>query len=317
VLTGGELTSGDLTGGELTGIVSRIERTLAGVERIGALVASIAADADAGGRALCREDIGPIRLLATELLREHPGFIAGAGAVLAPGVLADAPQWLEWWWAETPATVQRLRVDLDPASADYSDYTTTEWYRTPERRGRWSIIGPYVDYICTHQYTFTLSAPVRCAGRFIGVAGADILAAQVERLALPALHAQDTDAVLVSAAGRVIASTAAAVTPGMIAPPGQVIADLGTLPWQVRSLTERPRRLCAGPGLFAGQRQSMVPRHSPALPGATEAPEILFRCKSIALLSWLESLLRNVRAAGVRPGSASGGAGCVRRLCGG
>lgn len=225
-----------LTGTELIAIVSRIERILSGVERIGALVASIAADADAGGRALCREDMGAIRLLAAELLHAHAGFIAGAGAVLAPGVLADAPQWLEWWWAKTPATVQRLRVDLDPASADYSDYTMTEWYRTPERSGRWSITGPYVDYICTRQYTFTMSAPVRCAGRFIGVAAADILAAQVERLAMPALHAQDKDAVLVSAAGRVIASTAAAVTPGMIAPPGRVVADLGTLPWQVREL---------------------------------------------------------------------------------
>ena len=238
-----------LTGAELTSIVSRIERILSGVERISALVASIATDADVHGRALCREDIGPIRLLAAELLRDHPGFIAGAGAVLAPGVLADAPQWLEWWWAETPATVQRLRVDLDPASADYSDYTTTEWYRTPERSGRWSIIGPYVDYICTHQYTFTLSAPVRCAGRFIGVAGADILAAQVERLALPALHAQATDAVLVSAAGRVIASTAAAITPGMIAPPGRIIADLGTLPWQVRELATPLRRKGGASGL--------------------------------------------------------------------
>lgn len=225
-----------LTDPALTSIASRIERILSGVERIGGLVASIATVADAEGRALCRDDISTIRPLAAELLHAHSGFIAGAGAVLAPGALTDAPRWLEWWWAETPEAVQRLRVDLDPASADYCDYTTMEWYRAPERSGRWSISGPYVDYICTHQYTFTLSAPVRCAGRFIGVAGADILAAQVERLALPALAAQDTDAVLVSAASRVIASTAAAVTPGMIAPPGRVIADLGTLPWQVREL---------------------------------------------------------------------------------
>jgi hypothetical protein len=225
-----------LSDAALTDIVSRIERILSGVERIGALVASIATDAHVHRRALCREDIGPVRLLAAELIRAHPGFIAGAGAVLAPGELADAPRWLEWWWAETAGTVQRLRVDLNPASADYSDYTTTEWYRAPERSGRWSITGPYVDYICTHQYTFTLSAPVSCAGRFIGVAGADVLAAQVERLALSALPADGQRAVLVNAVGRVIASTVAAVTPGMIAPPGRVIADLGTLPWQVREL---------------------------------------------------------------------------------
>ena len=78
--------------------------------------------------------------------------------------------------------------------------------------------GPYVDFICTRQYTFTLAAPIRCAGRFIGVAGADILAAQVERLVLPGLAGLGCTAVLASAHGRVIASTSASLPPGVALP---------------------------------------------------------------------------------------------------
>ena len=108
------------------------------------------------------------------------------------------------------AGLAQLHVDLDPESAEFYDYTTTEWYRVPERTGRAAVAGPYVDYICTHQYTFTLSVPVSVEGRFVGVAGADILAAQVEQLALPDLSGLGRVAVLVSGTGRVIASNTAA-----------------------------------------------------------------------------------------------------------
>ena len=80
-----------------------------------------------------------------------------------------------------------------------------------------------MDFICTHEYTFTLAAPVRRAGRFIGVAAADILATQVERLVLPGLSGLGLaelgcTAVLASAHGRVIASTSARLPPGAALP---------------------------------------------------------------------------------------------------
>ena len=102
-------------------------------------------------------------------------------------MLADTPRCIEWWWADRTGRVVPLDVDTDPESAEFYDYTTTEWYREPERTGAATLAGPYVDFICTHEYTFTLAAPVRPAGRFIGVAAADILATQVERLVLPGL----------------------------------------------------------------------------------------------------------------------------------
>jgi hypothetical protein len=202
----------------LTGITLRIEQVLARVTDIGAAAESIAAATQVAGPPLRRDDFSPLRPLVAELLRAQTGLAAGAGIVLAPGTLADAPRCIEWWWADQQAQVSKLHVDLDPESAEFYDYTTTEWYREPERTGQPSVAGPYVDFICTRQYTFTLAAPIRYAGRFIGVAGADILAAQVERLVLPGLADLGCTAVLASAHGRVIASTSTSLPPGVALP---------------------------------------------------------------------------------------------------
>ena len=156
------------------------------------------------------------------MLARHRGFAAGAGVVLAPDALADAPRCIDWWWADQG--IGQLEVDLDPASAEFYDYTTTEWYREPARTGRPCIAGPYVDYICTHKYTFTVSVPVVDDGRFVGVAGADILAGEVERMLLPGLSLlgrANRPAVLVSGNGRVIASGTARILPGTVLRPGR------------------------------------------------------------------------------------------------
>ena len=222
--------------GLLTAITAKIDDVLACVQRTGDTLRMLAARAGSGGDTLTRDDLAPLRALAGATLTAHDGFVAGAGAVLAPGVLSDAPRWIEWWWggSRRGQEPERLRVDLDPASAEFTDYTSMEWYRKPERSGRWTITGPYVDYICTHEYTFTLALPVRCGSLFVGVAGADILATQVERLVLPDLASLGGDAVLTSASGRVIASNTVRFLPGEIAPPGEPVeASEGTLPWRL------------------------------------------------------------------------------------
>ena len=199
----------------LAGLTHRVDQVLASVARVAAATVSAGASARAAGRALRLDDLAALRPLVADVLREHAGLAAGAGVVLAPGALADAPRCIEWWWADQGSGLEQLQVDLDPESAEFYDYTTTEWYRSPERTGQPSVAGPYVDYICTHQYTFTLSVPVVCAGRFTGVAGADILAAQVERLVLPELAQLGRVAVLTSGNGRVIASNTASILPGV------------------------------------------------------------------------------------------------------
>ena len=140
--------------------------------------------------------------------------------MLAPGVVAGAPRCIAWWWADQQARIVPLHVDTDPSSAEYYDYTSTAWYREPERTGQPAVAGPYVDFICTREYTFTLAVPVRSAGRFIGVAGADMLAAQVERLVLPELARIGQAAVLTTGQGRVIASNTASILPGSAVPAG-------------------------------------------------------------------------------------------------
>jgi hypothetical protein len=237
---GGE--GGDL----LADIAATIERVLGSVTEVAGAMTALAAAAGAGRRPLRRVDLATLRPLVAQLLARHRGFVAGAGVVLAPGVLADAPRWIDWWWADERLGPGQLEVDLDPASAEFYDYTTTEWYREPARTGRPCIAGPYVDFICTREYTFTVSVPVRDGKRFVGVAGADILADEVERMLLPELcRLGNRPAVLASGNGRVIASSSASILPGEAlgptgpgrpgqpARPGPVAA--GPLPWVLLS----------------------------------------------------------------------------------
>jgi hypothetical protein len=198
----------------LAGLHERIGPVLDRVTGLAAAAERIADAARVAGRTLRRDDVAALRPVAESALQGHPDLAAGAGVVLAPGTLSDASRAIEWWWADQQGRISQLHVDLDPESAEFYDYTTTEWYRTPERTGQPYVAGPYVDFICTRQYTFTLAAPVRCAGRFIGVAGADILATQVERLVLPGLAALGRTAVLASGHGRVIASNSPRILPG-------------------------------------------------------------------------------------------------------
>lgn len=221
----------------LADIARPIEQVLASVKEVAATMTAIAA----GRPPLSRSDLADLRPLVADVLHRHRGFAAGAGVVLAPDVLADAPRWIDWWWADQGAGVGRLDVDLDPESAEFYDYTTTEWYREPARTGQPSVAGPYVDYICTHAYTFTLSVPVTDGSTFLGVAGADILAGEVERMALPSLSRLGGAAVLASGNGRVIASTTTALLPGVVMDPrelGSMCRLPGSLPWMLLTLDE-------------------------------------------------------------------------------
>ena len=239
----------------LADVTRRMEQVLRSVASVVAAAESIAAAADlipdgqAPSRpALRRDEFAATRPLVAGLLREHAGLAAGAGVVLAPHTVADAPRCIEWWWTDQSARIVPLEVDLDPESAEFYDYTTTDWYREPERTGAATLAGPYVDFICTHEYTFTLAAPVHRAGRFIGVAAADILATQVERLVLPGLSGLGLaelgcTAVLASAHGRVIASTSASLPPGVALPRGSRAAGFVPL---------------AGPGLRPATSQGQA-----------------------------------------------------------
>ncbi|WP_248964889.1 cache domain-containing protein [Sphaerisporangium perillae] len=156
------------------------------------------------GREPATADLAALR----PMLFGHLGaLIAGIGFIAAPGLLSDAPWYLEWWQdGPSGAPVQLLR-DLNPASSAFYDYTHWDWFAGPHSGAERTVCGPYVDYLCTDEYSLTLSVPVLVEGAFIGVAAADVLVRSFEGAVIPSLRRIPAPALLVNASGRVVAST--------------------------------------------------------------------------------------------------------------
>lgn len=146
---------------------------------------------------------------------EAPGsLITGAGFVAAPGYLADAPWHLAWWLSGANTFgggahpgLRRLDAVSDPDAEQFRDYTVLEWWRVPARTGTRHLTGPYVDYLCTDDYTVTITTPVRAAGEMAGVVGTDLYVARLERVLLPVVRESGHPCTLVNASGRIVTST--------------------------------------------------------------------------------------------------------------
>ncbi len=153
--------------------------------------------------------------LVVPRLSGEGALIIGAGFVAAPGFLVDAHWHLAWWLGQkntfgmgpTEPTLRRLRAEEDPTSDRFRDYTALEWWRVPNTTLSRHITGPYVDYLCTDEYTLTLTVPVLVNGSMIGVVGADLYVRDVERTLLPAIRAIGAPATLVNASRRIVVST--------------------------------------------------------------------------------------------------------------
>jgi hypothetical protein len=142
-------------------------------------------------------------------------LITGSGFVASPGALTDAAWHLAWWLrgADGP---RRLATIDDPSHEQFRDYTALEWWRVPVRTGARHLTGPYVDYVCTDDYTVTMTTPVRVGDKIVGIVGADALVDRLERELLPVLRAGGADTALVNASGRIVTSTDAVREPGSI-----------------------------------------------------------------------------------------------------
>lgn len=194
------------SGAATAAVVSVVRRTF---EDVFAGVAASRRDVEsmfAGGPTVGRDDLAELYPTLTAPLRTPARLAKGAGFVAAPRVLADAPWWLEWWVREPSGEPSRLVVDVDPDGEHFHDYTTLPWYREPQRTGLRTVTGPYVDYLCTDDYTLTFTEGVHDGDVFLGVVGSDLDVGLFEGIALPSLRAVPGAATLINAHGRVIAS---------------------------------------------------------------------------------------------------------------
>jgi hypothetical protein len=169
-------------------------------------------------------DLDRLRPQVVELLE---GLVIGAGFIAAPRLLADQQFGFEWWTNAPGGAPTQLFISLDPSSEYFLDYTRQSWFTVPRDTGRRHITGPYVDYLCTDEYTLTFTlpvlggpGPVTTGPGFAGVVGADVFVREFEHATLARLHALAVDrsarAALVNAQGRVIVSTSARQATGSL-----------------------------------------------------------------------------------------------------
>lgn len=166
-----------------------------------------------------------VEALVTPSLSAENTTAIGAGFVATPGYLPDAYWHLAWWLGaqntagletQAAAPVHRLKTVTDPTDDRFRDYTNLEWWRIPERTGSPHITGPYVDYLCTDDYTLTVTMPVYSSSRLIGMVGIDSYVKNIESLLLPHLFGTGYAATVVNASGRVVASSDPRHAPGSI-----------------------------------------------------------------------------------------------------
>lgn len=216
------IARGVAAGGIADEIAQLLERIFDSVELIRARTQELFASA--GGDAPAAKVLAALADLAAAQVGEGAGLIVGSGFVAAPGAVADQAYFLEWWSTPGDAPASRLEADLDPESDMFHDYTRLPWYVVPRETGRRHITGPYVDYLCTDEYTLTFTSPVYAGGRFVGVAGADVFVGRFESLVLPRLRGLPYTATLINAQGRVCVSNSARQRTGSLVRQPEVAA---------------------------------------------------------------------------------------------
>lgn len=239
------MTVPDAAAGRIAGVVT------AAVERVFACVTDLhdAALAALGtGEQAAQAGAADLEERARELLAAPGQLAVGLGLVAAPRPDRDIR--LLWWQSDPDSgRVAALRPDLRPASLDFYDYTSTEWFDVPRRSGRRHVVGPYVDVHGTGRYLLTLTGPLFAGDEFLGVIGADVPVSRFESHLLRALG-PDTDAVVVlNDEGRVVLSTSPRWLVGNLldAPPGAATAaEVPGVPWRLYLPFEPPHRTLAG-----------------------------------------------------------------------
>jgi DNA-binding FadR family transcriptional regulator len=204
--------------GVLDDLDAELGRVFGALRALAAEHVELVTSARQAGGVVRIKDLGVLRPTIFAVLDSHPDTIVGAGVITAADLLEDTTRWLEWWWPRTGMPPEQLRVNLDPAAPDFYDYTNEDWYTHPDRTRDIGIAGPFVDHVCTGEYSATLTVPAVDGDELLGVAAADILVSSIERRLLPGMLRADRPLVVATGAGRVVASTDPVWSPGLLLP---------------------------------------------------------------------------------------------------
>ena len=219
-------------------LAAAVEKVFTELDDLADAFSGIVGGCLAAGRTPVVADLAPLRLLGDAAL-DGDSLLVGAGAVLAPGLLADADRYLEWRQRGADGRYRPLLLDVDPASEDPYDYPEMEWFRVPCAEGRRMVGGPYFDYRGADRFALTFARPVVVDGVFAGVAGADVPLATLEADLLPVLRRVPLRAALVNHENRVVTAntphyaTGARVRPGDGGVPLDVVPVLPDLAWHL------------------------------------------------------------------------------------
>lgn len=184
-------------------VTSFFDAVMVPLEAKASLIATEIARSGSGQLTASRVD-DIVRPHAMALIDHPTAPVYGAGFIPAADLVADAPSHLAWWQG-----ADRRQLVFPPQSVKQGiDYRELEWFRVPMRTGRSHAAGPYVDYLCSDEYTMTAAAPVVVEGEFVGVAGVDVLIESIERRLTPPLRALGGGPLaLVNGLGRVLVAT--------------------------------------------------------------------------------------------------------------
>lgn len=165
-----------------------------------------------------RDAFSGVELAALKAIAAPGSRIQGAGFVSAVGLLPSDRWWLEWFVREADDRVGRLEVSTDPTAMGFHDYEHQPWYRVPQATGQPHVTGPYVDNMCSQDYTLTFTKPMTVRNRFVGVAGADIDVRSAEQVLLPVLRVVAAPVAVVNADGRTLVSNRGDLVCGELLP---------------------------------------------------------------------------------------------------
>lgn len=183
-------------------------RHLDHLHRIRDAVLTAATDGDVP---LTEVALRPVRALVEPWL-DGSTAAQGHGFIAAPGMVDGLERYLYWFQVGDPP--RRLRLNFDPQDVNVYDYLEMDWYCLAEQHRRAVCHGPWVDYTGSDQFVLTTAVPVERGGRFLGVAGGDLLVTRLEAALVPRLRRVAVETVLVNAERQVVMSNAARWIPG-------------------------------------------------------------------------------------------------------